>query len=90
MRKNGSALNIRTEKRKSSSVIDGSYFKTDIRLKNDIQQNPIKYQSLFHHAANLKILNYLVDCNKLDTTPYQTEYALLDLHHEYEAKGLHQ
>lgn len=61
----------------SSSVIDGSYFKTDIRLKNDIQQNPIKYQSLFHHAANLKILNYLVDCNKLDTTPYQTEYALI-------------
>lgn len=77
MRKNGSALNIRMEKRKSSSVIDGSYFKTDIRLKNDIQQNPIKYQSLFHHAANLKILNYLVDCNKLDTTPYQTEYALI-------------
>lgn len=61
----------------SSSVIDGSYFKTDSRLKNDIQENPIKYQSLFHHAANLKILNYLVDCNKLDTTPYQTEYALI-------------
>lgn len=61
----------------SSSVIDGSYFKTDSRLKNDIQENPIKYQSLFHHAANLKILNYLADCNKLDTTPYQTEYALI-------------
>lgn len=61
----------------SSSVIDGSYFKTDSRLKSDIQENPIKYQSLFHHAANLKILNYLVDCNKLDTTPYQTEYALI-------------
>lgn len=61
----------------SSSVIDGSYFKTDSRLKSDIQENPIKYQSLFHHAANLKILNYLADCNKLDTTPYQTEYALI-------------
>lgn len=61
----------------SSSVIDGSYFKTDSRLKSDIQENPIKYQSLFHHAANLKILNYLVDCNKLDNTPYQTEYALI-------------
>lgn len=61
----------------SSSVIDGSYFKTDSRLKSDIQENPIKYQSLFHHAANLKILNYLADCNKLDTTPYQTEYTLI-------------
>lgn len=61
----------------SSSVIDGSYFKTDTRLKNDIGENPVKYQSLFHHAANLKILNYLVDCNRLDTMPYQTEYALI-------------
>ena len=61
----------------SSSVIDGSYFHTTLKLKNDIQENPIKYQSIFHHTANLKILNYLADCNKLDTTPYQTEYTLI-------------
>lgn len=61
----------------SSSVIDGSYFNVNVWLKEDIQKNPHKYQSLFHNVANLKILNYLADCNKLDTTPYQTEYALI-------------
>lgn len=61
----------------SSSVIDGSYFGTAPTLKKDIQENPVKYQSLFHHAANLKILNYLADCNKLDNTPYEAEYALI-------------
>lgn len=61
----------------SSSVIDGSYFKTDTRLIEDIRKNPQKYQSIFHNIANLKILNYLADCNKLDTTPYKTDYALI-------------
>lgn len=61
----------------SSSIIDGSYFETDIRLKEDICNNPLKYQSIFHNVANLKILNYLEKCNKLDTTPYKTEYALV-------------
>lgn len=61
----------------SASIIDGSYFNTDLRLKEDIQNNPHKYQTLFQNVANLKILNYLADCNRLDTTPYRTEYALI-------------
>ena len=36
----------------SSSVIDGSYFHTTLKLKKDIKENPIKYQSIFHHNAN--------------------------------------
>lgn len=61
----------------SSAVIDGSYFRTEKRLVEDIRRNPLKYRAVFDNVANLKILNYLVDCNKLDTTPYKTEYALI-------------
>lgn len=62
----------------SSSVIDGSYFHTDEKLIDDIRKNPLIYRSLFQNTVNLKVLAYLADCNKLDTTPYKTEYALID------------
>ncbi len=61
----------------SASVIDGSYFHTDEQLLEDIRQCPAKYQELFGNVANLKVLDYLEDCNRLDATPYQTEYALI-------------
>lgn len=61
----------------SSSVIDGSYFKTDDGLKREIEDDPERYRTIFQNVANLKILNYLSDCNRLDTTPYRTEYALI-------------
>lgn len=70
-------LKIRIDSIQSSSVIEGSYYKTDDRLLEDIRINPHKYESLFHNVANLKILNYLSDCNKLDNVPYKTEYALI-------------
>ncbi len=61
----------------SASVIDGSYFCTDSGLMEDIRQNPAKYRPVFGNVANLKVLNYLADCNKLDATPYKTDYALI-------------
>ncbi len=62
----------------SSRLIDGSYYEVKISLKEDIQSNPQKYISLFHHVSNLKILNYYIDCNKLDAVPYKAEYSLID------------
>lgn len=62
----------------SSSVIDGSYFERNQELLDDIEQNPTKYRRIFDNVANLKILNYLVDCNKLDSTPFMTDYSLID------------
>lgn len=61
----------------TSSVIEGSYFEVPEELKADIQLNPHKYTPLFHHVSNLKILNYYIDCNKLDCVPYKTEYSLI-------------
>ncbi len=63
----------------SSAIIDGSYCLVNQRLVDDIRLNPHKYQSIFRHSANLKILNYLADCNRLNTTPYKCEYSLI--HH---------
>ncbi len=61
----------------SSNIVEGSYFEGKESLKEDIQLNQQKYVSLFHNVSNLKILNYYIDCNKLDSVPYKTEYSLL-------------
>jgi hypothetical protein len=70
-------LKIYIESILSTSVIDGSYFAVDESLKKDIQLNPQKYKAIFHNTINMKILNYLADCNKLDCLPYKTDYALI-------------
>ena len=71
-------LNIFIDSILSSSVIEGSYYDVADTLKEDIQNNSHRYISLFHHVANLKILNYYIDCNKLDSVPYRTEYSLIN------------
>ncbi len=61
----------------SSEIIEGSYHPVNQQLVDDIRCNPHRYKSLFHHPANLNVLNYLADCNRLDTTPYKSDYALI-------------
>ena len=61
----------------SSKIIDSSYFAINQNLINDIQFNPQKYKVLFENSVNLKVLNYLEMCNKLDTTPYYSDYTLI-------------
>ncbi len=34
-------------------------------------------QALFDNAANLRVLDYLAACNRLDATPYQSNYSLI-------------
>lgn len=70
-------LNIYVDSIISSSMVDGSYQPINKELIEDIYINPHKYQTLFHNVANLKILNYLADCNKLDAIPYKTDFALI-------------
>lgn len=70
-------LEIYIESILSSRIIEGSYFEVPELLKSDIQLNPLKYRSLFHSVSNLKLLSYYIDCNKLDSVPYKTEYSLL-------------
>lgn len=72
-----SELTIHIDSILSSTVLDGTYYETNQALKDDIAQNPEKYRALFNNVANLKILNYLDECNKLDSTPYKCEYELI-------------
>lgn len=70
-------LNIYVESVLSSHIIEGSYYEVPNSLKEDIKLNPLKYRTLFHNVTNLKLLNYYIDCNKMDSVPYKTEYSLL-------------
>lgn len=71
-------LNLKLDRIMSAAVLDGSYYEGNEELAQDINDNPEKYAGIFDSVANLKILNYLSECNKLDTTPYKTDYVLVD------------
>lgn len=61
----------------SAALVEGTYMPANESLLTDIRENPEKYQSLFGNIANMKILNYLADCSRLDATPYKTDYHLI-------------
>lgn len=68
---------IRIEGILSSQVIEGSYCPVNKELVQDIYENPKKYAALFEHTANLKILTYLEMCNRMDTVPCLSDFALI-------------
>ena len=61
----------------SSEIVEGSYCPVNRELVEDISIHPEHYRKFFNNVANLKILNYLEMCNRLDTTPYYTDYELI-------------
>lgn len=61
----------------TSEVIEGSYCAINEKLVEDIYINAHKYKALFDNVANLKILNYLEMCNRMDTNPYYSDFALI-------------
>lgn len=61
----------------SSEVIEGSYCPQNKKLTEDIAMHPERYQAIFSGSVNLKVLNYLEMCNRLDITPYITDYELI-------------
>ena len=71
-------LTIFIDKIESTKLLDGTYQPVNERLIEDIKLNPNKYAFIFTNTANLKILNYLADCNKLDSIPYKSEYDLIE------------
>ena len=61
----------------SSQIVEGSYCPVNESLVEDIYLNPHKYKTLFDNTANLKILNYLEMCNRMDTIPYYSDFELV-------------
>ena len=70
-------LSVRMEGIQSAEVIEGSWCPVNEKLVQDILENPRHYERWFGNAANLRVLDYLALCNRLDATPYKTEYALI-------------
>ena len=70
-------LFVRLEGIQSAEVIEGSWCPINEELVQDILENPHRYESWFGNTANLRVLEYLTLCNRLDTTPYKTEYSLI-------------
>lgn len=70
-------LHIYIDSIMTAVIVDGTYYAVNHALVEDIAEHPDKYRPLFDSVANLKILNYLEMCNKLDATPYFTEYELV-------------
>ena len=62
----------------SAEVVGGSFCERNEKLIEDIAMNPEKYVNVFTESANLKILNYLEMCNKLDGTVYETDFELIE------------
>lgn len=61
----------------STEVLEGTYCPENRQLIEDIEMHPERYKTIFSSSANLKILNYLELCNRMDTTPYITDYDLI-------------
>lgn len=61
----------------SAAVVEASSCDINPLLVEDINTHPEKYESLFGHAINLKILNYLAHCSRLDTLPFVCDYSLI-------------
>lgn len=67
------------EKILRTRIIEGTYFKTNKNLIEDINLYPQKYKEIFSEIVNLKTLNYLSDCNKLADIPkLNTKYELIN------------
>ena len=70
-------LNIYIDSILSTEIIEGSYCEVNKKLVEDIHFHPEKYKNLFDNISNLKILTYLEMCNRMDTTPYYSEFSLV-------------
>ncbi len=71
-------LNISFDSILQTSVVDGSYYPTPSSLIQDIAENEERYASIFGVVPNLKVLDYLADCIKLNTAPYTKRYSLVE------------
>lgn len=61
----------------SSQIVEGSFCPVNKALVEDIALNPHRYRQVFDNTANLKILNYLEMCSRMDTVPYRWDFALV-------------
>ena len=62
----------------SAKVLEGTLAPVNEKLVQDMKENPGLYSPVFSEMTNLRILDYLSECSKLDQSPYETEFVLVD------------
>lgn len=65
------------EKIKSAQIIDFSTFDYQGELANKIENNPLDYSWLQYENFDNNILMYLNECNRLDSDPFQKNFAMV-------------
>ena len=70
-------LSIYLDRIRSAELVEGSWCPVNEALVADIEENPNQYAALFSNPVNLRVLDYLAACNRLDSVPYKTDYALI-------------
>ncbi|MFA5067663.1 MAG: hypothetical protein WC466_06500, partial [Candidatus Izemoplasmatales bacterium] len=63
----------------NAEVIEGTFAVKNEKLIEEINLYPEKYEFIFNNQPNLSIIDYLVECNELDNSPYRTNYILVKL-----------
>lgn len=73
-----SELTLRYDAIQSTQIVEGTYYETSPALIRDIREHPARYAEIFKNTANLKILDYYIDCSKLDVSPEQVRWGLIE------------
>ncbi len=71
-------LNLYYDSIIDANLIEGSFCEINSKLLEDIEEHTSRYSFIFNNVANLKLLDYYSECNKLDNTPYRNDYKLID------------
>ena len=71
-------LNLYYDSIIDANLIEGSFCKINSKLLEDIEEHTSRYSFIFNNVANLKLLDYYSECNKLDNTPYRNDYKLIE------------
>jgi hypothetical protein len=69
---------IHFEKIKSAQKVDFSTCDYQEALVKKIEDNPLEFAWLHYENFNNNILMYLDECNKLDSDPFQKNYAMVE------------
>lgn len=69
-------LTIKLDSILSAALVEGSFHPTPHKLTSAIEEDEC-YEKVFGTVPNLKILDYLYDCAKLNCTPYLKSFDLI-------------
>ncbi len=65
------------EKIKSAQILDFCSYDVDNGLIDKIEKNLEQYEWLHYSSYNHNILNYYIECNRLDNDPFQKSYTTI-------------